>query len=116
MKKNHSKYTNDLPRRLYTFFLSYDGPGVPSFSKFARSIGATTSDVERYRRHGEFERAYQECSEIRRDYLIDNGLARRCDPSFTKFVLASEFRMGEDKISDDDRNIQLTLEVIDNEN
>ena len=77
MKKHHSKYTSDIPRRLYTFFLNYDGPGVPSFSKFARSIGATLSDVERFREKSEFEMAYQECSEIRRDYLIDNGLVKR---------------------------------------
>ena len=113
MKK---KYSQDLPRKMYTYFRSYQDTGAPSFTKFAMSIGATLSDIESYRLHKEFDRAYRECSEIRRDYLIDNGLTRRCDPSFTKFILASEFRMGEDKISDDDRNIQLTLEVIDNEN
>ena len=114
MKTNHSKYTNDLPRRIYTFFLNYDGPGAPSFSKFARSIGATLSDIERYRRHGEFERAYQECSEIRRDYLIDNGLVKRFDSSFTKFLLTSEYGMG-DKETDVDKEIQVTLEVIGDE-
>ena len=116
MKKKHSIYTKDLPRRLYTFFKDYDGPGVPSFSKFARSIGATLIEIERYRKHYEFDRAYRECSEIRRDYLIDNGLTKRFDSSFTKFILSTEFRMGEEKISDDERNIQLTLEVVENEN
>ena len=115
MNKNHSKYTKDLPRRVYTFFLSYDGPGLPSFSKFARSIGATLSDVERFRRHSEFERAYQECSEIRRDYLIDNGLVKRFDSSFTKFLLNAEYGMGEDRISDEDKEIKVTLEVIGDE-
>ena len=115
MKKNHSKYTSDLPRRLYTFFLSFDGPGVPSFSKFARSIGATLSDIERFRSKSEFERAYQECSEIRRDYLIDNGLVKRFDSSFTKFLLNSEFGMGDSKISDEDKEIKVTLEVIGDE-
>ena len=115
MKKNHSKYTNDLPRRLYTFFLSYDGPGVPSFSKFARSIGATTSDVERYRRHGEFERAYQECSEIRREYLIDNGLVKRFDSSFTKFLLSSEYAMGDTDGTDGEKEMKVTIEVIGDE-
>ena len=114
MKKNHSRYTNDLPRRLYTFFLGYDGPGAPSFSKFARSIGATLSDIERFRDKGEFERAYQECSEIRRDYLIDNGLVKRFDSSFTKFLLTSEYGMG-DKDTDVDKEIQVTLEVIGDE-
>ena len=115
MKKNHSKYTTDLPRRLYTFFLNYDSPGVPSFSKFARSIGATLSDVESFRKHGEFERAYQECSEIRRDYLIDNGLVKRFDSSFTKFLLTSEYGMGDSKASEEDKELKVTLEVIGDE-
>ena len=115
MKKNHSRYTNDLPRRLYTFFLGYDGPGAPSFSKFARSIGATLSDIERFRDKGEFERAYQECSEIRRDYLIDNGLVKRFDSSFTKFLLSTEYSMGVSSDADDDKEIKVTLEVIGDE-
>ena len=116
MKKNHSKYTTDLPRRLYSFFLNFDGGGVPSFSKFARSIGVTVTDIERYRHHREFERAYQECSEIRRDYLIDNGLVKRFDSSFTKFVLNSEYGMGDSKSTDEDKEIKVTLEVIGYEN
>ena len=115
MKKNHSKYTNDLPRRIYTFFLGYDGPGAPSYSKFARSIGATLDDIEKYRKHREFERAYQECSEIRRDYLIDNGLVKRFDSSLAKFILTSEYQMGEKKTTDEDKSIQVTLEVIGDE-
>ena len=116
MKKHHSKYTSDIPRRLYTFFLNYDGPGVPSFSKFARSIGATLSDVERFREKSEFERAYQECSEIRRDYLIDNGLVKRFDSSFTKFLLNAEFEMGDTKSDTEDNEIRVTLEVLGDEN
>ena len=115
MKKNHSKYTTDLPRRLYTFFLNYDGPGAPSFSKFARSIGATLEDIESYRRRSEFERAYRECSEIRRDYLIDNGLVKRFDSSFTKFLLSSEYSMGDTRASDDDKEMKVTIEVIGDE-
>ena len=115
MKKHHSKYTTDLPRRLYTFFLNYDGHGAPSFQKFARSIGQTLTDIERYRRHGEFERAYQECSEIRRDYLIDNGLVKRFDSSFTKFLLSSEYGMGDAKTTNEDKELKVTLEVIGDE-
>ena len=115
MKKNHLKYTNDLPRRIYTFFLNYDGPGVPSFSKFARSIGATLADVEGYRKHAKFESAYRECSEIRRDYLIDNGLVKRFDSSFTKFLLSSEFSMGDTDSTDSDKEMKVTIEVIGDE-
>ena len=87
MKKNHSKYTNDLPRKLYSFFLNYDDIGAPSFSKFARSIGVTVADLERLRRHKRFDSAVRECEEIRRDYLIDRALDKRFDPTFVKFLL-----------------------------
>ena len=115
MKKNHSRYTSDLPRKMYTFFLKFDSPGVPSFSKFARSINATLSDIERYREHGEFDRAYRECSEIRRDYLIDNGLVKRFDSSFTKFILNAEYGMGDARVTNDDKEITVTVEVIGDE-
>ncbi len=112
MKRRIGKYTKDLPRRLYTFFINYSDVGAPSFAKFARSAGVTLQDVEGFRKHAEFERAYQECSEIRRDYLIDNGLVKRFDSSLTKFLLASEFRMGDEKTSGNDKLIEVTLEVI----
>ena len=94
--KRKFKYTSELPRLLYTFFISHnDTAAAPSFSKFARSIGATLSDIERFRENREFDRAYRECSEIRKDYLIDSALTRRYDPSFVKFLLSAEFEMGE---------------------
>ena len=110
------KYTENLPRKMYSFFRNYSDSGVPSFTKFAISIGVTLKDIESFRINEAFDSAYRECSEIRRDYLIDNGLSKRLDSSLTKFILASEFRMGEEKISDEERNIQVTLEVRDSEN
>ena len=110
--KKHSrlKYTNDMPRRLYTFFTTFDDPTrVPSFQKFARSVGGTLDDLNRFRKHEKFERAYRECSEIRRDYLIDSALTRRFDPSFVKFILSDEFSMSEDER---ENSITLTLEVV----
>ena len=116
MERKKVKYTSDLPGRMYTFFRNYSDIGAPSFLKFAASIKVTLADLESFRKNKIFDRAYRECSEIRRDYLIDNGLSKRLDSSFTKFILSSEFRMGEEKINDEERNIQLTLEVVGNEN
>ena len=114
--KKKGIYRRDFPHRLYIFFASYnETSGAPSFLKFARSIGATLNDIERFRRHGEFERAYQECSEIRRDYLIDNGLVKRFDSSFTKFLLSSEYGMGDTKDTAVDKELKVTLEVIGDE-
>ena len=102
-----------MPRKLYSFFLGYsEAGGAPSFSKFARSIGATAKDIQGFRKHTEFERAYEECNEIRRDYLIDNALCKRFDGSVTKFLLSAEFGMGDHSEENDDRSIDFTLEVL----
>ncbi|MBO5879604.1 MAG: hypothetical protein J6Q68_03540, partial [Clostridia bacterium] len=94
------KYEKDLPRRLYTYFATYkEAVGAPSLSKFARSIGATVDELEKFKRHKKFREACEECNEIRRDYLIDNALCKRFDSSFTKFLLADEFGMGEKRDS-----------------
>jgi len=111
--KRKIKYESSMPRLLYTFFTSYsDSSGVPSFSKFARSIGATLRDIEGFRRHGKFDAAWRECSEIRRDYLIDSALCRRHDPSFVKFLLSAEFGMGEKDKEKEDSSLTVTLEVL----
>ena len=113
MERRKKKYSSDMPRRLYSFFVGYsESLGAPSFSKFARSIGATLDDIEDFRRHTEFERAYKECNEIRRDYLIDNALCKRFDGSLTKFLLTSEFGMGERSEDGTDDSFDFTLEVL----
>ena len=111
--KRKIKYTSDMPRLLYTFFISHsDTASAPSFEKFAKSIGATLADLERFRKKSEFERAWRECNEIRRDYLIDSALTRRFDPSLVKFLLAAEFGMGETDKGDSDNSVELTLRVL----
>lgn len=110
--KRKTKYTSEMPRLLYTFFISYSDGGAPSFSKFARSIGATLEELERFRSRREFDRAWRECNEIRRDYLIDAALARRQDPTFTKFLLSSEYLMGEKEKDGADTTLSVTLDVL----
>ena len=90
MKKRGIKYSKDLPRFLYGFFNSWQDTGLPSFDKFARSIGTTAEALREMRKHSEFDRAWRECIEIRRDYLIDAALTRRFDPSFAKFLITEE--------------------------
>ena len=107
--KNKIKYGKELPRQMYCFFRGYSEVGAPSFIKFAASIGATLGDVEGWRVHGEFERAYRECSEIRRDYLIDNALTKKFDSSFTKFLLTLE--CGEEAEASSEDSLTLKLEV-----
>ena len=109
------KYGKDLPRQMYCFFRGYSEEGAPSFIKFAQSIGATLAEVEGWRVHGEFERAYRECSEIRRDYLIDNALGKKQDATMTKFILSEEFGMGESKQDGASEPLVVTVEVVGDE-
>lgn len=109
-KRGKIKYSPELAGRMYLFFLSYEDRGAPSFQKFAISIGATSEDVERFREHKNFDRAYRECSEIRRDYLIDRALDRRFDPSFVKFLLSSD---DSDTEAESSKEFTLRLEVSD---
>ncbi len=111
--KRKAKYKKDLPKSLYTFFITYNDPtGPPSFSKFAKSIGVTLEDIEEFRKKREFDRAYRESNEIRRDYLTDAALTRRYDSSFTKFILCSEYGMGEKEKEKDDTGLDVTLKVL----
>ena len=106
-----SKYRKEYPRMMYLYFAGYDeSHGAPSFSKFARRIGVTVCELEGFRRKKEFDAAWRECSEIRRDYLIDSALSKRTDPSFTKFLLAEELP------TDDSSDFKLTLQVVNDAN
>ena len=110
MKKG--MYKKDYPRLMYSFFLGYDKPeGAPSFEKFAQKIGVTLETLTKFRKKAEFDRAYRECNEIRRDYLIDLALNKRADASLVKFLLTSEFGMGKDEQSSDN-SLSVTLEVL----
>ena len=106
------KYDGSMPRKMYTFFVNFSDIGAPSFGKFAKSEGITLSELQSFRRHKKFERAWQECNEIRRDYLIDSALAKRHDSSFSKFLLAYEFGMDEPQVTDKENELKVTLEVI----
>ncbi len=100
---------------MYTYFISYnEGVGAPSFSKFARCIGLTLEELMSLRKkHRAFDEAWRECSEIRRDYLIDGALSRRFDSSFTRFLYEKE---KEECDLEDDEGMIFTLEVIGEEN
>lgn len=104
------KYSKELPRQIYTYFVSSVAESsIPSFSKFARSIGVTLEALSGYRKHKEFDRAWRDCIEIRRDYLTDCALTKRYDPTFVKFLFGFEF--GADADSEDDKSLAVTVKV-----
>jgi hypothetical protein len=99
MRTKKVKYTPAMAGKMYTFFISYaDAQSAPSFEKFARSIGATRAQLERFKKHAKFSAAWEECEQILRDYLIDRALTKKFDPSFVKYMLDRE---EVDKTSDD---------------
>lgn len=109
--KKKTKYNDSLAGAMYSYFISYNEPvGAPSFSKFARLSSLTLEDLTSFRKHKRFDAAWRECSEIRRDYLIDSALSKRMDASFTKFVLSD---MESEK--SDEQAIHFTLEVLEDE-
>ena len=96
-----AKYTPTLAEDMISFFESYDQSfGAPSFEKFARARGITLSELQRFRRYKKFDAAYRECGEIRRDYLVDNALARRFDPTFVRHLLSEEREAEGEGVSD----------------
>ena len=95
-----AKYEASLADDMTSFFESYDQSfGAPSFEKFARAKGITLADLNGFRRHRQFDKAYRECGEIRRDYLIDNALTKRFDPTFVRHLLSLEFEEPEAEAS-----------------
>jgi hypothetical protein len=108
--KKKIRYSKELPGRMYRFFVGYSEQGAPSFCKFARSIGATLEDIQKMREKEEFDRAWRECNEIRRDYLIDQALSKRHDASFSKFLISLEYTDGENASCGEE--LSLHLEVV----
>ena len=109
--RGKTEYPKDLERRMYVYFASYSEPGLPSFSKFARMCGMTLEDLSRMRRRKRFDAAWRECTEIRRDYLIDTALSKRADASFAKFLYSLEFPT--ESVGDGSNEMNVTLEVLD---
>ena len=101
------KYSSSLADEMTDFFDSYEDRGAPSFEKFARLKGIPLATLLEFRSHTKFDKAYRECSEIRRDYLIDRALDKRFDPTFVRHLLTDEAE-GEPSFT----QTSLTLEVI----
>lgn len=108
--RRKARYDSALPGRMYRYFVGYDEAGAPSFAKFARLSGYTKEELEGFRRHGRFDRAWRECGEIRRDYLIDMALTKRHDATFSKFLLQEEY--GSREVSEEDNSLNVTVEVL----
>lgn len=103
MKPNQIK---NLALKMREYFASYAEGGAPSFDKFCAGIGMTREQLNELRENTDFDRAYRECSAIRRDFLVDRALEKRFDPSFVKFLLTLEREESEEAAA-----TQLSLRV-----
>lgn len=82
---------DQLKAAMLGYFANYSSPdGAPSLAKFRREHGISYSEFEGLKKKDDFRDVLKECSEFRRDYLIDCGLTKRFDASFVKFVLQLE--------------------------
>ena len=94
------------------FFQTYDqAEGIPSFEKFADTIGADAQDIDAWSKQSKhFRRAVARCTRILRDRLTDAALLRRYDPSFCKYVLDSMNDVGDS--DGDGRAAPFKVEII----
>ena len=98
------KYNKEYSKRMLEFFTYVDGKALPSFPKFAFSIGARTADLEKWKHENkDFAIAYDECVARLCDMLTDGALVKRFDSSFVKFLLSSKYGFSEsdDEVKDD---------------
>ena len=84
----HKRNKNSLSSEMVAYFRDYNGEGVPTFTKFAESMGTDTASLLESPSPC-FRRAYEECRRILCDRVADGALSRRLDPSFAKFYLSS---------------------------
>lgn len=66
----------------------------PSFREFAQSLGVRYKKLEQWaQKYPEFQEAMEECTEIYKDFLIENGLLGQYPGDFTKFVAKNKVGM-----------------------
>ena len=84
-----------IKEALLDYFKGFCGEGgAPSIAKFSKEYGISIAKLQRLGKRSDFREVMNECSELRRDYLIDCGLTKRFDASFVKFVLQFESESG----------------------
>lgn len=73
----------------------------PSPREFARSIGVTHKRLKAWaKKFPEFKDAYEQCEEIYKDFLIENGLLGHYPAQFATFVAKNETDMKDKNINE----------------
>ena len=76
---------------------------LPSFVRFAHTLGTTVGALRRFKeQNADFRAVWEECEEILCDRIIDGALHRRFDGSFAKFFLTARFGFAENAEGEDE--------------
>ena len=121
MQKNKSApYRKEYCKRMLSFFRrppyicttteKYDRNGnvtsvredkepceFPTFARFAAELGVDLVDLQAWRSHPEFHRAYLACEALQKSILVENAMIGRYDSSFAKLLLTSEGQKTEEQ-------------------
>ena len=93
-----SKYKRSMYEHFSRLITNEKGEvvGIPSIVSFAKEIGVSLGTVERWiQEHEELSEVYSECTERRKQLIIDAAFCKKIDPTFAKFYLSAEFGLGE---------------------
>ena len=122
-KVGETKYERRYCRRLWEYFMTYEGAGIPQMSQFARQIGVDEKTLRNWRNaYEEFGVVYQACMDYQRELLNNGGLTGQLNPRMVQFCLSANHKVreytrinAEDKgvdveMSSADRNLMLAIE------
>lgn len=110
-----SKYNERYCKEIVEYFLDEEVI-FPTFEEFGTRIGVLAETLKNWTMsHPRFRDAHALCEQIQKQRLIVGGLTRAFEPSFAKFVAASNHGM-RDKVEQDikaDTTLEVKINVID---
>ncbi len=109
MRKENALTPEALGEKMLNYFRKAGAEGsdaredLPSFVRFAQSLGTTTGALRRFKeQNAGFAEVWEECEEILCDRITDGALHRRLDGSFAKFLLTTRFGFAEKAEAEDE--------------
>lgn len=90
------KYKPSYCRKLWEYFMNYDGKGIPQMSEFARSIPVTVKTLRNWRNnHEDFSVVYEACMDYQAELLNNGGLTGTMNPRMVQFILSANHKVRE---------------------
>lgn len=118
-----NKYKPIYCRKLWEYFMTYDGKGIPQMSEFARTIPVTVKTLRNWRNiYEEFALVYEACMDYQAELLTNGGLTGAMNPRMVQFELsanhkrreytriAAEEKQGDVEMTEADRRLMQMVE------